>query len=72
MGRRFYGERNPEKQARAVKRFDPSRRTERFKEWLRTLIGGSTEVDYDEKLKERAEETGKRRQGEGRGLNSIR
>ena len=54
--RRFYGERNPKKQARAVKRFDPGRRTERFKEWLRTLIGGSTEADYDEKIKERAEE----------------
>ena len=54
--RRFYGDRNPKKQARAVKRFDPGRRTERFKEWLRTLIGGSTETDYDEKIKVRAEE----------------
>ncbi len=54
--RRFYGSKNPGKQARSVKRFDPGRRTERFKEWLRTLIGGSTEADYDEKIKERAEE----------------
>jgi hypothetical protein len=51
--RRFYGERNPGKQARSVRRFDPGRRTERFKEWLRTLIGGSTEADYEAKLKEK-------------------
>ena len=70
--RRFYGERNPKKQARSVERFRPDRRTERFKEWLRTLIGGSTEVDYDEKLKERAEEKQEKAEREGRGLNSIR
>jgi hypothetical protein len=49
--RRFYGKRNPKKQERSERRFDPGRRTERFKEWLRTLIGGSTEADYEEKLK---------------------
>ena len=60
--RRFYGKRNPRKQERAVERFDPSRRTERFKEWLRTLIGGSTETDYDEKLREKGREP---RSGDG-------
>ncbi|MGI9021561.1 MAG: hypothetical protein ACR2G3_12740 [Solirubrobacterales bacterium] len=54
--RRFYGDRNPAKQARAERRFDPARRTERFKEWLRTLIGGSTEADYEQKLKEKQRE----------------
>jgi hypothetical protein len=53
--RRFYGERNPKKQARSERRFDPGRRTERFKEWARDLIGGSTEAVYEEKLKEKGE-----------------
>jgi hypothetical protein len=44
--RRFYAERNPKKQARAVRRFKPDRYTERFKEWARTAIGGATETDY--------------------------
>ena len=44
--RRFYGERNPNKQAKAEHRFRPDRRTERFKEGLRTAIGGSTEEEY--------------------------
>ncbi|MCO5316453.1 MAG: hypothetical protein M9938_09880 [Solirubrobacterales bacterium] len=35
-----YGERNPGKQARAEKRFRPGRRTDRFKEWFRDLVGG--------------------------------
>ena len=51
--RRFYGARNPKKQTRSERRFDPSRRTERFKEWARDLIGGSTEAAYEEKLKEK-------------------
>lgn len=38
--KRFYGERNPKKQKTAEFRFAPDRRTERFKEWFRTLIGG--------------------------------
>ncbi len=53
--RRFYGERNPGKQARSERRFDPSRRTERFKEWARNVIGGSTEADYEAKLKKRGD-----------------
>jgi hypothetical protein len=48
--RRFYGERNPKKQARAERRFRPNRRTERFKETLRTAIGGATETDYLAKI----------------------
>jgi hypothetical protein len=52
--RRFYGERNPAKQAKAEGRFDPDRRTERFKESLRTAIGGSTEEEYKAKIEERS------------------
>jgi len=39
-GRRRYGERNPEKQARAEARFPSDRRTERFKNAFRDLVGG--------------------------------
>jgi hypothetical protein len=35
-----YGERRPKKQAKATERFAPERRTERFKEAFRDLIGG--------------------------------
>jgi lysyl-tRNA synthetase class 2 len=35
-----YGERRPKKQAKAVRRFPPDRRTERFKEAFRDLVGG--------------------------------
>jgi hypothetical protein len=38
--RRRYGERRPEKQAKAVSRFSPERRTERFKEAFRDIVGG--------------------------------
>jgi hypothetical protein len=51
--RRFYGERNLRKQARAERRFRPGRRTDRFKERVRTVIGGSTERDYRAKIGER-------------------
>lgn len=51
--RRFYGDRDPDKQARSKRRFDPGRRTERLKDSLITLIGGSTEADYEKKLKEK-------------------
>ena len=51
--RRFYGERNPRKQARSERRFHPGRRTDRFKEAVRTAIGGSTEVDYEAKIARR-------------------
>jgi hypothetical protein len=39
-GRRFYGERRPGKQEEAVDRFRPERRTERFKEAFRDIVGG--------------------------------
>ena len=38
--KRFYGERNPRKQAKAEGRFPLDRRTERFKETVRDIIGG--------------------------------
>lgn len=49
-GRRFYGERNPDKQAKAEQRFRPDRRTERFKQWFRDAVGGATEEEYEAKL----------------------
>lgn len=39
-GRRRYGERRPKKQAKAEERFSPDRRTERFKEAFRDVVGG--------------------------------
>lgn len=39
-GRRRYGERRPKKQAKAEDRFSPDRRTERFKEAFRDIVGG--------------------------------
>ena len=38
--RRRYGERDPEKERRARERFPPDRRTERFKEAFRDIVGG--------------------------------
>ncbi len=35
-----YGERRPKKQAKAIDRFPPGRRTERFKEAFRDMVGG--------------------------------
>lgn len=51
--RRFYRERNPEKQARAEARFRPDRRTERFKDAIRDAVGGTTAEVYAAKLAER-------------------
>jgi len=39
--RRRYGERNPKKQERAEARFPPDRRTERFKNAFRDIVGGT-------------------------------
>jgi hypothetical protein len=50
---RFYGERNPKKQARAEARFRPGRRTDRFKERLRDALGGTTEEEYEAKIADR-------------------
>jgi hypothetical protein len=38
--RRFYGERRPAKQGRAERRFHPGRRTDRFKDAFRDIVGG--------------------------------
>lgn len=46
--RRRYGERRPKKQARAEARFPPDRRTERFKNAFRDLIGGKPSEGLDE------------------------
>jgi hypothetical protein len=48
--KRFYGERNPKKQAKAEERFAADRRTERFKEAMRDAIGGSPEEVYLAKI----------------------
>lgn len=48
--RRFYGTRNPDKQARAEQRFAPGRRTDVLKERLRDAIGGVTEEEYQARL----------------------
>jgi hypothetical protein len=59
--RRFYGERRPAKQGAAVERFRPDRRTERFKQRFRDLVGGQTEQVYEAKL---AQETAQREAAE--------
>jgi hypothetical protein len=51
-GRRFYAERRPQKQAKAAARFHPGRRTERFKQRFRDVVGGETEQVYEAKLAE--------------------
>jgi hypothetical protein len=52
--RRFYGDRNPHKQAKAEQRFGADRRTERFKERFRDMVGGETQAAYQAKLTQRA------------------
>ena len=51
--RRFYGERNPAKQAKSEQRFRPDRRTDRIKDRLRDAIGGSTDEEYLAKIERR-------------------
>jgi hypothetical protein len=51
--KRFYGDRKPAKQAKAVQRFAPDRRTERFKESVRDIIGGTPEDVYLAKIERR-------------------
>jgi len=52
--RRFYGQRNAEKQAKSARRFAPDRRTERFKERFRDAVGGTTTDIYQAKLEQRS------------------
>ena len=49
-GRRFYGERKPAKQRKSEERFRADRRTERFKQRFRDVVGGATEEEYEAKL----------------------
>lgn len=51
--KRRYGDRDPKKQERSVQRFDPGRRTERFKQGLRDAIGGTPEEEYQAKIASR-------------------
>lgn len=51
--RRFYGERNPGKQAMAEHRFRAGRKTDRLKERTRDAIGGTTEEEYLAKIERR-------------------
>jgi hypothetical protein len=55
--KRFYGQRRPGKQAKSERRFQPDRRTERFKERLRDAIGGAPADVYEAKLASRSEPT---------------
>jgi hypothetical protein len=52
--RRFYGQRDPDKQAKAEQRFRADRRTETFKERFRDAIGGTTSDVYEARLAQRA------------------
>ena len=52
--KRFYGERDPRKQAKAAARFRHDRRTEQFKERFRDAVGGETNEVFQKKLAERA------------------
>lgn len=52
--KRFYGERNARKQAKAMRRFRHERRTERFKNRFRDAIGGTTNAAYEAALAQNA------------------
>jgi hypothetical protein len=52
--RRFYTTRHPRKQAKADARFRPDRRTDRFKERLRDIVGGETDMVYAARLADEA------------------
>jgi hypothetical protein len=52
--RRFYGKRRPAKQNKAEERFQSDRRTERFKQRFRDIVGGTTEREYQAKLAQEA------------------
>ncbi len=51
--KRRYGERDPDRQARAEARFRPGRRTDQVKDAIRDALGGSTTEVYEEKLSSR-------------------
>jgi hypothetical protein len=72
--RRRYGERRPKKQARSQARFPPDRRTERFKNAFRDIVGGKSSEglsaakeealaatrEASEEMRQRAERLGRR------------
>jgi hypothetical protein len=53
--RRFYGERNSAKQAKAEHRFAPGGRSERLWTKIRDAVGGLPEDQYDARVAARAE-----------------
>jgi lysyl-tRNA synthetase class 2 len=50
--RRRYGERRPRKQAKSEERFHPGRRTDRFKEAFRDIVGGKPSVGIEKMAEE--------------------
>jgi lysyl-tRNA synthetase class 2 len=61
--RRRYGTRRPKKQAKAERRFHPGRRTDRFKEAFRDIVGGKPSVGVGRVAEETVAAT--RQAGEG-------
>ena len=58
--KRFYGERNPGKQAKAEERFRSGRSTERFKERFRDAVGGETNGGIRGEARRANRDTGRR------------
>jgi lysyl-tRNA synthetase class 2 len=50
--RRRYGDRRPKKQAKAERRFHPGRRTDRYKEAFRDIVGGKPSVGVEKVAEE--------------------
>jgi hypothetical protein len=50
--RRRYGERRPKKQAKAERRFHPGRRTDRYKEAFRDIVGGKPSAGLEKVAEE--------------------
>jgi hypothetical protein len=50
--RRRYGERRPKKQAKSERRFHPGRRTDRYKEAFRDIVGGKPSVGLEKVAEE--------------------
>jgi lysyl-tRNA synthetase class 2 len=50
--RRRYGERRPKKQAKAERRFRPGRRTDRYKDAFRDIVGGKPSVGIEKVAEE--------------------
>jgi hypothetical protein len=50
--RRRYGQRRPKKQAKSERRFNPGRRTDRYKEAFRDIVGGKPSVGVEKVAEE--------------------